>query len=306
MLPKNRFSHGQSRDKFLSRKGHRQTERMIRICMDCAVSNRYYAHLQPVFYRGAIHRHCHYCGSFSPEGACCKKLVEPYEYMPVLLIETTTCFPKQYKPGSDLSNLEKLPRNVVANIAKFMCYQDAISLGRVSQWMYRTVRPAEMAPLHERFLFTELRFKNRKPAMWRPQKRHDFLKSERLPCFVCFRVRDKKHFSERQISMADENQWHHWRLRCNLCLHRMYVDGDEELLARYKSYKRCSLCMCLKARGTNCQFCREWWAVPEPVHPMQITPVEETHHVGSYDPWRGRSFLTPATYPGRKNLLRYR
>ena len=300
MRPKNLFTHGQSRDKFASRKGRYQTAAMTRICAECAVQMRFYRHLAPVKFRGERHVLCHRCGLFAPEPRCCGRITivreDGVRIMPVI------CYFELRDPWNPLSSLEKMPREVMRRIARHLDYDDAINLGMVSQWMYRKVNPAEMVPIHERYRFTNKLFLRQEPCAWSedefglPSGR--LLSCHMLQCFVCFRIRDRKHFTINQIEMSSVDPIEAWRMRCKSCLQKLYVERDSVLLARYRSYAMCQGCFTLKDKEKDCFYCAEWRRAGIIKGPK---PRRDGFRVGSFDSRREHSFLTEATIPLRKH-----
>ncbi|SPN99037.1 uncharacterized protein DNG_02076 [Cephalotrichum gorgonifer] len=298
MLPKSSFSYGQCRDKFASRKGRRQTDNMTRICVHCAIETKFYQHLEPVRFRGEQHFLCHECGFFERGLERCRKMFVPEGDSGRFEVEVTVCYDDLPDPCESLSPLEALPRMPIQNIVWYLDYKEGLNLSMVSKWMYHVVKPAEFVPIHERYLFTNKVFLNRDPAPWRPHVNYDFPSRRKLPCFVCFRVRDKKHFSRRQIIMAHNDMDGYWRMRCNSCLYKLYIERDAKLLTRYYMYQKCETCLCLKIKGKSCICCAEWIFTGMLDDPSKPGPRPwEDFHVGSYDPWRGKSFLTDANWP---------
>lgn len=294
MRPKDLFTRGQSREKFNSRKGRYQTAAMTRICVECAVPMRFYRHLAPVKFRGERHVLCHRCGLFAPEPRCCGRV--PIVREDGVRIMPEICYFEVRDPWNPL---KKLPRETMRRIAGHLDYDDAINLGMVSQWMYREVKPAEMVPLHARYRFTNKLFLRQVPSPWSAVDEFGlpspcFSTCPMLPCFVCFRIRDKKHFTEKQIKMSHDGPDEAWRMRCKSCLQKMYVERDAVLLARYRSYEMCEGCFVLKDKEKNCFYCTEWRRVGKIKGPA---PRRDGFHVGSLDPYCGHSFLTDATFP---------
>ena len=209
-----------------------------------------------------------------------------------------------------LSPLEKLPTEIIENIAKFLEYKDGINLGSVSKMMHH-VKPAEMIPVHERYVFTEQIFTQRKAFPWlkRDTTVHGNYRSlRRLPCFVCFRIRDSEHFSDDEIDMADEDQETAWRMRCKECVHKMGVEGDEKLLRQFDSYEMCGECSCLKIKGKGCMNCKEWAGTVKmmkegPRYPTPPCIPASGPIVGSFHEWEGVSYLRPDSFPLAKRPL---
>lgn len=295
MRPKDFFTRGQSRDKFKSRKGRYQTAAMTRICIECAVPINFYRHLAPVKFRGERHVLCHRCGLFAHESKCCRRI--PVLRDDGVRVIVAICYFELRDPWNPLSPLEKLLPEIMLRVARYLDCDDAINLGMVSQWMYREVKPAEMVPLHERYRFTNKLFLRRDPYPWSADVEFDFPSRTMLPCFVCFRVRDRRHFTRKQIDMSHVNPDEAWRMRCKSCLQKLYVERDPVLLARYRSYEMCEGCLNLKDREESCFCCSEWRKVGKIKGPAPRRDGWNGFHVGSYDPRREHSFLTDATWP---------
>ena len=315
MLPKENFGRAQCRDKTLSRNGRKKTEKMTRICMACAVQTKFYRHLKPVKWQGVRQYHCHQCGHIGPAGQCCRRVYKPYDHMPVVCLHHLVCYSPHQQPeaAEPLAPLESLDEGIMKKIIQFLEYRDAINLERVNRHMAYIVEPTQMVPIHERYLLTNERFTGRLPIPWRcPLGITDFLTRVKLPCFVCFRIRDSKHFSKRQIVMAQNNPRGYYRMRCSSCLVKLYVECDQTLLAQYNSYRMCPGCWCLAAVAKKCENCAEWAVTGKPLHDppypipkmplpkMTDTEIFESMIGSPPDPRREYHFLTPETFPLRK------
>lgn len=316
ILPKKNFGYAQCRDKFLSRNGRSKTEKMTRICMACALDTRFYRHLQPVKWLGVLQYHCHTCGHIGPEGRCCKRVMMPYPDMPILELPMLVCYRRpRFEDVTPLSPFESFSEEIMRNIVQFLEYKDAINLSMTSHHMYDFVKPTGMVPIHERYLLVNEKFTGLIPVPWRrPPLIYNYFARPKLPCFVCFRLRDNKHFSTRQKKLAQHNPRGYWRLRCHSCIHKMFVEGDHRTLVQYKSYRMCQDCWCLAIVDKKCENCAEWeatgksWRHGPPYQALPVAPLPYASDtelfealIGSPpDPRHDFSFLTPETFPLRK------
>lgn len=314
ILPKGYFGRAQCRDNNLSRSGRRKTEKMTRICMGCAVRTNFYRHLEPVKWLGLRYHHCHQCGHIGTAGRRCKKVYEPYEDMPPASPPTLVCYDPDQEPGplASYSPIELLSEELLRNIVQHLSYLDAIELERTCKSMGYAIRPTKLLPIHERYLHVNEKFTREIQVPWRKGRAIDFQAREKLPCFVCFRIRDKKHFSKKQIAMAQAEPRRSYRLRCGWCLDQLYLVGDKALLAQYNSYRMCPECQCLAAVAKRCENCAEWKATGKHLHgppyPIPQMPLPEgtdteifERMIGSPpDPRREYHYLTPTTFPLRK------
>lgn len=237
MLPKDDFGDAQCRNKTLSRNGRMKTEKMSRICMLCAVGTKFYQELTPVKWRGVRHYHCHKCGHLVVEGERDTGVYETYGDMAPPCLHHLVCWNpnslQEPEPSRALSRLESFDKNIMERIIKLLRYKDVINLEMVNRQMARVIKPTKMVPIHERYLWTNEKWTGRIPEpKVRPPKIRDFEILRKLPCFVCFRIREKKHFSKRQIAMAQDRPRRYWQLRCNSCIAKLYGEGDRELLAQ--------------------------------------------------------------------------
>lgn len=288
---------------------------MTRICMDCAVDTKFYRHLKPVNFQGRRYYHCHKCDRVGTAGRRCRYVWKPHEEMPIMCLWVLECYDPDRKPTYEpLSAIESLDEDIMKKIVQHLEYRDAIELERTSREMAFIIEPTKMVPIHERFLLTNEKFTGRLQHPKNiPKIITDFHTRAKLACFVCFRIRDSKYFSQRQIDMAQHNPDTYYKLRCNTCLGKMYEQGDQKLLDQYSSYRMCPACHCLAVKSERCENCAEWKATGKPLDgpPYPIPAMrrswlfDQTENfeaeIGSPpEPRRSYHYLTPETFPLRK------
>ncbi|KAK3292424.1 uncharacterized protein B0H64DRAFT_406629 [Chaetomium fimeti] len=77
-------------------------------------------------------------------------------------------------------------------------------------------------------------------------------------CFGCFRIREKRHFSDKQYRLSRKLcSGEYWRRRCWECLRRFYHPqlADADARARFHRQVLCETCNCLRYVDEDCHGC---------------------------------------------------
>ncbi|KAK3987288.1 hypothetical protein QBC44DRAFT_295430 [Cladorrhinum sp. PSN332] len=256
LLPSTQFADSQRsgpRGKF----GHDTARKLNRVCWDCAVATKRYAHLKGVKRGGLTYYPCHVCKRWCG-GITHAPVVRSGRRTQKSAIAYTICLgPRgryQQQPVTR-AEIEHLPNDVLERVLRLCDYADLIRLRKVNRFFRTKVDDPvrHCGSIFGMYTFTVTRW------------RESTTERSRLgapdwsrPCLGCFRRREDRHFSKKQWQWSWRAQDHRcWRARCWECLRRFYHPqlGDKEALARFNRQQMCEWCDSLRYRDEPCEGC---------------------------------------------------
>ncbi|KAM5346454.1 hypothetical protein ACJ41O_009459 [Fusarium nematophilum] len=235
------------KSKFQRKKGMYRTHDAERCCFDCAAKLRLHDHLRPISNGKLRYYFCHNCGRYETKSARChgKRLDEESgedEVATALSLCTTPHHPQH--------GLEALPTHLLIRICSSLEFPDLLHLKQASRALKDAVEPNRWVPLHTRFRFI------------RDKWTLDTLDVERddiasYPCYMCFRIRPKESFTQKQLELFDTRPETAWKLRCRGCLSKMDRGKKSFVRVEHKRRRMCEICKCIWLARRTCGGCLE-------------------------------------------------
>ncbi|KAK4223104.1 hypothetical protein QBC38DRAFT_373821, partial [Podospora fimiseda] len=259
LLPLTNFPDSQRRGPS-GKSGHNIILKTKRICWNCAVTTKRYAHLRPVNKNGITFYPCHICLKSSQKGAHekCRVLQEIPQGRGAeqKRLKSTICFPPKPTPiDVSIPKIQTLPWKILEKILSGLKYPSLISLRQTNTFFLHKTNPVKHClSIYDKYTFTLTQWKTLIPL--RPGRlggwaigpgRGEWCR----PCFGCFSVKPLKHFPWKYF----QREWNAqnsrcWQMRCWKCLQRFYYHpvslNDKEGLREWKRQRMCEWCDCLR------------------------------------------------------------
>jgi hypothetical protein len=250
MLPKEGFGNRMRAAKSGSR-GERLTDEAARFCLDCARKDLQYDHLCGFRYGKVMYYFCHKCRRYQTKSTKCEKILENVDGN---MVTRTICWQEGVV---DMTNatafLNRLPEHILKQVVTHLDYRDAIYLAQANRKMAAVVQPVPWVPIHRRYQFVQKKWKEATGNMDSNEPIADFLM---LPCFACFRVKDKANrFTSTQLRFADSEPASRWKLRCKGCVQRLYHTPNNSAVREFRLQIMCQTCNVLRKKREPCRGC---------------------------------------------------
>ncbi|KAJ4254372.1 hypothetical protein NW762_009967 [Fusarium torreyae] len=220
-----------------------------RFCLDCAAVLKLQPHLQSVTNadRKLEYYFCHNCGQCRTKSERChgKKLDDDSGEDEVSEALSLCAKPRRQRQG-----FETFPTHILAKISSFLGFSDILHLRQASRLLNDIVKPNQWTPLQTRYRFVRDKWIKDIQDLDR-----DMI--EKFPCYMCCQIRSKEKFSEKQLTMAENQPETAWKMRCKSCVWRMGRGPMSVTRIEHRRREMCQTCWCIKYARKTCGGCLE-------------------------------------------------
>lgn len=220
-----------------------------RFCLDCTAASKSQRHLKSATSADGKLRYyfCHNCGQYRTASEKCRgerieSDTKKYKIAEALSLCTQ---PRRQRQG-----VENLPAHILAKVSSFLDFIDVLHLAQVSRELNDVVKPNQWVPLH-------MRYRHVRDKWTRDVQNTEFDKIISFPCYICCRIYPKRKFTEKHITMAEENPETVWKMRCQQCVWRMGRSSMSVVRIEQRRREMCDACGCIKHARKRCGGCLE-------------------------------------------------